>query len=259
MSTETNISRQPAGAPASTGGRFAPTQLDDNGTVLTAAPAVPEWGVERRAELEANLGAANTALDFARQDETILQEQQAAAERVQREAFTAAPARAAGADVGELEFMRGTARMARELACDDVDLALARLDVDRDSAAAIKECTSLRSREALDQSVILIHALDLETDMGAGHIGWHPWHSEARADTIREIEDYLEAAPTGDEASLRTEILAQLRDPFRAQRVALEVRRSPTEANLAQRTLTQLAEQANAGIINDQARANNPA
>ena len=248
MSTDQN--RQPTGVPI--GGQFATRQLAETGTVLTALAPAPVWGVERRADLQAELAAANTTVRDAYRDSALLRQQRAAATAELQVATTAGQAREAGADIAELEFMVWTADLAYWLARDDASLALACVEVDEDAGRAITACMELRSgSDGAGYSAMLIRALDLESDLGAGHIGWHPWQSEDRAEAIRELNFSIEAMPESPEEPVWTERLLQFGDPFRLRRVALQARRSPTAANLALLDLAQVASRANDGLTNE--------
>ena len=249
---DSDVFRQPAGAAASTGGRFATKHLSETGTVL-AAP-VPEWGAERRAELAAELDEHLEHVRVIMVTEGVLRHQRTAAWEAQRDAVTVEQARAAGADLGEVEFMQVTADMERRIARADVLLTQARIEVDKDAGAAVKACLNMRSGtvDPAGQSAMLIRALDLDSDLGAGHIGWHPWKSETRTEKLQELNDYIDALPTDPDVPLWTEQLLQLGDPFRVRRVELAVRHSPTPANQAQLALTRAAEKENDGYTNEQ-------
>jgi hypothetical protein len=247
MSTDTQGRKhQPAGRPG--GGQFAVGARADSGTVLLASTPTPVWGAERRAALAADLEAKRASVSLAAHTEELLRLQAAEARVVAAEATNARQAGATGGELAEIEFMSATAGMELSLAIDDRGLAQARVDVDRDSAAAIRECMELRGGygTATQKRVAdLIHALDLETDEGPGHIGWHPWHSETRAEALRELNDCIEAMPESPDEPLWTERAVQLSDPLRVRRVELQARRAPTPANVAQVDLTRTAETAN--------------
>jgi hypothetical protein len=255
MSTQRTDQKRDTGAPKNRG-RFAIDQLAGNGVELMQeepAIAVPVWGEARRAELEADVEAKAQSHRFAADYTRLLREQGVTARRELAVATTQREAAAAGAELAEVEFMCDTADLEEELAIDDLAFARARLDVHEDLTAAIDECVRLRSNPSVvarKRVADLIHALDLETDEGAGHIAWHPFASESRTDAIRELEENLEMLHQDPQVPAWTERLLQLKDPLRVRRVEIQARRSPTPGTLAQLEMTRTAQAANDGVTN---------
>lgn len=258
MSTRRSDQKRDTGAPKNRG-RFAVDQRVGNEVqLLKDGPAdggVSAWGEARRAELADDVASKAETLRFATSSASLLHYQGSQARLALKDPTTQREAAAAGAEAAEVEFMSETADLEEVLAIDDLALARARVDVDANPTAAIKECMQLHGgygtatqRRAAD----LVHALDLETDEGPGHIAWHPFASEARTDTVRELESVLEALPQDPQVPAWTERLLQLKDPLRVRRVEIQARRSPTSGTLAQLALTRAAQKDNDGLTNPQ-------
>lgn len=228
MSSETQR-RKPAGT--HTGGQFATTARAETGLTLTpdAVDTVPT-----ALGLGARLDERREHLEWVRSTATILRDQLASAAEARGSARCAREAREAGGDLAELEFMLDDIHFEEELTHDEIALLEARVEVERDPHAAIRECMSLRdprtaTSDRLQRASSLLMALDLEVDKGPGHIGYHPWRNEQRTDLLAELKGMAAACPHLQEGQDAAEQLAVLRDPLRPRRLWLQARRTNRE------------------------------
>lgn len=235
MSNDVREAKGATGAAGSVGGRYATKPGFENGTTLSAVPAVLEFGAARQAELSASIDWELTVRSELIEVLDVLDEQAREANQAALDAKNPVEARRAGADVAELAFMMETVALERHLNDNDLDLALAMKDIDLDFDAATDEARTYSAGYNSHQhrKVDLIVAMDLETDLGAGHRGWHEWHSEERALTIRDLHDHLDALPNDKDAPLWTEKLACLADPYRVRRLEIETRKSGAHGPVA--------------------------
>lgn len=219
--------RQPAGAP--TGGQFATSTRREAG--LSLVPDQSEPPVDALAAAVAVAGEHLAALEETRE---VLTEQLRAAQEAVKNAGTARQAREAGADLAEVEFLRGTVDLQAHLTRFDVQFMNARLQIMGGGAdgviAAAKAMFGGPVAMGRPSREPLLAALDVECD--AGRLSTHPWRNPRRDALVADLSRSLEQSPRHPAAPAWREQLEVLADPVRYQRSAAAARCGDTIVDL---------------------------
>lgn len=222
--------RQPAGAP--TGGQFSATTRREAGLSL-----VPDQDESPADALARAVAVANEHLAVLEETREVLTEQQRAAQEAVKQAGTARQAREAGADLAEVEFLKGTVDLQVHLTRFDVQFMNARLEImgggTNSVIAAAKAMFGGPVPMGRPSREPLLAALDAECD--AGRLGTHPWRNPRRGELVADLTRSLEQSPRHPAAPAWREQLEVLADPVRYQRSATAARCGDTTVDL-QRT-----------------------